>query len=783
MSPRLVVTAVGLGLAGLTLWGGDSPELSGFGPPIVTKLDWDTRSLQVGDINGDGEKDLFLVNNDRGRIDFLLRQTEGEAPPPMGRTVRKNRWEPELEDAFFREENLSTGFPVFAVVGGDFNGDGLVDFAYTGREEPLSIRYQREEGGFEDAVTYDQFSSRPWTSTVKAGDIDGDGRTDLIVLGEEDILLFHQGEEGLADSPDKLRLTADTAYGIDLADINGDGRPDIFYTAGSGARAWRVRLQEESGAFGPEQAFDLKIGSAYVYALRSENLEEPTFAYIAQNSGAINLFAMRERSAESAGFEEARPRIYPVSSGDAPAAYAYGDFDGDGLGELAVADPEESSILLYRQEGGWNFQSPQSFPSLLGISELIAVPREGGKGDDLAVFSSQENFAGLSRMTEEGRFAFPVPFPVEGEIQTLAYGRFAEGGPPQLIGVTKNGRDYNLVVLERGGDHPSGFRLVREESVPNVKRSPGGLVVFDLNDDGQKEILLLAPREAARIFRLAPENEEEADEDEKDVSKESALVEIAGESSVRKSLLNGLDRNQLGYGDVDWDGKDELIVAAQGFARAVGLDADDRFVILDQFNARSSGDVVRIPVLVDVDGDGESELLFYDSEAGVMQRLQRDEKGVLRYRDSADVGWLEARGVLVNQDDSGSSLLVLGSDRFWVLPLLAGEWETVPVSSYETDLLDVSPTELVFSSSETGPPFPVVSVDGQEHVIELLDWSPPDEWASRLHFTVFEQNLHYRGRVGAPEEPREALLDDLTGDGIPDLVILVHDRILIYPGE
>jgi len=38
-------------------------------------------------------------------------------------------------------------------------------------------------------------------------------------------------------------------------------------------------------------------------------------------------------------------------------------------------------------------------------------------------------------------------------------------------------------------------------------------------------------------------------------------------------------------------------------------------------------------------------------------------------------------------------------------------------------------------------------------------------------------------RAGDLGEPREALIADLTGDGRNDLVIVVHDRILLYPQE
>jgi hypothetical protein len=47
---------------------------------------------------------------------------------------------------------------------------------------------------------------------------------------------------------------------------------------------------------------------------------------------------------------------------------------------------------------------------------------------------------------------------------------------------------------------------------------------------------------------------------------------------------------------------------------------------------------------------------------------------------------------------------------------------------------------------------------------------------------VFEQHT-FRGRENALPEPREALVVDVTGDKKNDLIVLVHDRILVYPQE
>ena len=47
---------------------------------------------------------------------------------------------------------------------------------------------------------------------------------------------------------------------------------------------------------------------------------------------------------------------------------------------------------------------------------------------------------------------------------------------------------------------------------------------------------------------------------------------------------------------------------------------------------------------------------------------------------------------------------------------------------------------------------------------------------------VFEERT-FRNRRGDGAEPREAVIADVTGDGKNDLIILVHDRVLVYPQE
>ncbi len=47
---------------------------------------------------------------------------------------------------------------------------------------------------------------------------------------------------------------------------------------------------------------------------------------------------------------------------------------------------------------------------------------------------------------------------------------------------------------------------------------------------------------------------------------------------------------------------------------------------------------------------------------------------------------------------------------------------------------------------------------------------------------MFEQHT-FRNRENALPEPRECVVTDVTGDKKNDLIVLVHDRILVYPQE
>jgi hypothetical protein len=64
----------------------------------------------------------------------------------------------------------------------------------------------------------------------------------------------------------------------------------------------------------------------------------------------------------------------------------------------------------------------------------------------------------------------------------------------------------------------------------------------------------------------------------------------------------------------------------------------------------------------------------------------------------------------------------------------------------------------------------------------LVAFLPPHKLVPANRWRVFEERT-FRSRRNDSMEPREAVVADVTGDGKADLIVLVHDRLLVYPQE
>lgn len=295
--------------------------------------------VATGDINGDGRADIVCSSYAEGTITAFLQREDGTLPRDADFVVRVTP--PPLR-------NGARGIAI-----GDIDSSGLnaVVVSVVGNEgEVIAILYQDGKGGL-SPPQYRSLGSR-WPrgegNGVAIGDVTGDGRKDVIVVGNFSspysvfLAVFPQEKDGrLSELPTVYDLGSTVANhhgAIALGDVNSDGRIDVCLpNSGTDRQTLLVMLQTEDGRLAiPPQAYDAP--GAYALAIgditssrrnsivvTGDQREFPTLLIFHQNDmGHLNP-PITYRIPRPIGFREG---IHDV---------LIGDVDGDQHNEVVAA--------------------------------------------------------------------------------------------------------------------------------------------------------------------------------------------------------------------------------------------------------------------------------------------------------------------------------------------------------------------------------------------------------------------------------------------------------------
>ena len=735
--------------------------------PQVVKLDWNTRSLAARDIDGDGLTDLAVLNNDRARIDLLYQLAEGEkapAPPAM----RTRRWEPVLENARFRKESLTTGVTMYALAAGDLDGDGDADLAYTTKRGTLSIRFQAADGTWEGLRKFEVGETVQWTSTLIVQDLDGDGREDIAVLLRSDLAVFRQLATGELAGPFRYPLADEGCYGLLTRDLDGDGRLDLSYFAQHSNRSWRARFQAGTGEFGPERAFRLPSPGHALQPLATKPGRSPLFATIDPRTRSLNLVRLdNEPPSKTIADFQPRPRYFATTTGGSvPASYCLGDLDGNGLTDVVVADARRARVLVHLQAAGGTFGEPRIYPSFSGVRSIAAGDLDGDGRDELFSLSREEEIIGVSHLADSGRLSYPEPLPSRGTpLALVAADLDGDGDLSVVYARQRDGRREVAVLSRRGG----GEWKEQAVELVGLKTNPMGIELVDANQDGRTDVAVFTVQSPVRFLLQ---------------DRSGRFHEASPGQGFRQGLVDKVLPANLSVADLDGDGRAEMLVAGRGYVRSLRITGDGQIEIIDQFNARGGDTIIASAAALDLDADGTKELLLVESGGETMQILARDAQGVYRYTRSLTLAKLDlVNSEMPDLDGNGSpDLLLFGSTRFLWLPSGRTDWTRHYRTSYETGIEEMVYTHLAAGDlNGDGHDEIIVADTSNTRILEVLSRDDGGDLYSLMHFTIFEVDPHYSGRQGSRSEPREMTIVDVTGDGRADLVLLIHDRILVYP--
>ncbi|MCC5790297.1 MAG: VCBS repeat-containing protein [Opitutales bacterium] len=738
------------------------------GGPEIYKLDWGVRSLTSADINGNGLIDIAVINNNRSRIEFLYQVGEDDRSTPPAQRGASEGWRPTLEDQRLSHKHIITGVTMFDLAVADLNGDGHGDLVYTNRQEGLTIRYQGEDRRFQEVRNLSIESPLSHGRTVRVEDLNDDGQKEVVVLTRRNLYLFAQNEDHEYRDPVIYPLPEENNHALSFWDLEGNGLLDILYFVPNHREPFRVRRQIEPLVFGPELSFPMSQPRTSPGFLPGDGEDTLLQIYSLQDESGLIEKLRFGRGPERADrdFPTLRPLSFtvPVSGSQSPS-YLSGYFTGEDTRDLLVADPGGARILHYKQlpEGG--FASPEIFPSLADIRAMTKGTFEPEGKEQIVVASFREETVGLTSFNESGRLDFPSPLPVEGRPTTLAVTRFPGDAFDTLMVTSQKDRNLReLIFLQK----PNGEWEKTSFPIEGIRADPQGLKVLDANGDGQLEIAIFVPFSPLKLYR----------KDEED-----GWDDVSAKANYRPSLVDRLEKIQLTLADVNQDGHQEMVVARGEFARGLLLNEEGSLEIVDQLNARSHDNEITLTFPFDLNDDGEEEMLLFDQSRGALQVLQRGAEGVFRFREEFSVGSIEVVDFeITDLNDNGvPDILLYGKDRFWWIPRDPAPFHLEQLFVYESDIDDLTYTHLKTGDMNHDGNLDLVTLDGRNtRILEILARQENDV-QSAFHFKLFEQSPHFQGRSGASVEPREIRIADLNGNGKDDILLLVHDRLLIYP--
>src|ERR1035437_4730124 len=228
----------------------------GFRGPEIVPIDNDISLLHAADLNGDGLNDLIVVNNARSKINLLYNQTGATNPARQPKLETKPKINDLPPDARFRIESIASEKRIASLVVADLNGDGRPDIAYYGEPKELVVLYNEGTNGWSAPKRWPIDDGQLDANALSTGDLNGDGRTDLILLGENCVYLLAQKADHTLDEPQKIPFSGDLKA-AQLLDIDGDGRSDLLLVNWESPTPFRFRLQDETGQLGAENYFTL----------------------------------------------------------------------------------------------------------------------------------------------------------------------------------------------------------------------------------------------------------------------------------------------------------------------------------------------------------------------------------------------------------------------------------------------------------------------------------------------------------------------------------------------
>ena len=273
---------------------GDSLSTNSFASALNLTTGKGPWGVAIADLDGDGKLDIVVSNGNDGSIS-VFRNTSSSGSITAG--------------SFAARVDFLTGSGGgggYGIAIADFDGDGKPDVAVTNRNSStISVFRNTSSSGSVTFAAHVDFSTGgagvlPYG--IAAADVDGDGKVDLVVAnsGTDSLAIFRNtstsGSIDISSFGARVDIAASgTPIAVVIADINGDGKPEIV----------------------------------------SANTSDSTLSVFQNNSTSGSISS----GSFAAGVD------FKLNS--EPESIALGDFNGDGRSDIAAANRNSNTVSIF----------------------------------------------------------------------------------------------------------------------------------------------------------------------------------------------------------------------------------------------------------------------------------------------------------------------------------------------------------------------------------------------------------------------------------------------------
>ena len=706
-----------------------------FGAPRAVKVGWEAQALYLGDVDGDGLQDFAYLDNGKARIVVRYGLPKGQEIPRVEELIQRDKWDPVLENAPYLKTWVTTGVTGYDLLCEDLDGDGRKDLVYTNDRDRLVILPQLAGRKWGEAREFKLKGLKNNWLSLAAADCDLDGDLDLAVIGGNKLFVvtMEQGQFGEVETYE----VGEEVFGLQWADFDRDGALDILYQDSEDGRVL-IRRQVD-GSYPVEQVLAMDGARASVKVVESE--DQVDVLSISRETGALEKLRVKKGENRLTD-EKATVFSYRVRGGkEGDLSCVQADLDGDGVKDLVLSSRQESVMTVLKGKPGGGFGKPVESAMVAGVESLAVGNYLPEDGLEVVVLSPKEKMFGICSVGGDGALSFPK------QIQNTEVPLVITGDGASILALEKNGVK-RLQFNE--GKWESAFSEIKGIG----DQDPVGLRLFDLNQDGREDLLVMNERKSLGIL-LRTEDGYRAAEEQREFA---------------EKLTAKISPTRYGSRDVDGDGQEELLVVSKTFVRAIRLGEGEQLEVVRQVNV--PGTLLNLKAVVCM---GDEGLGVYDEKSGELMLLS--ERGKLRTEFAVP---LEAIGAL---EKTQTGIILLGKNEAVELPFDREVLQTERLASYQSSLKDFHLVDFRGEDLNRDGQIDVVGCDStNSHVIELLIGTE-EGWLSQQHFQIYEVDRHFRGKRGGDYQPEDIHLKDMDGDGKPDLVLHVHDRVLIYGSE